>query len=199
MPRSSACLDEKLLASRLPVMNVALHTPWTVESFLVWEDTQEGRHEFDGIRIYEMTGGSRAHQRIISNLVLMLEDLMLAGLFDAVQEMRIDVGGKIRYPDVSVVTGRIGDNVKTLHDALVLFAVLSDETAATDRHIKRTEYAGLRSLCRYVLFEQDRMAATVFERSASRLIERPLSTDILDVPELRIALPFSGIYKGASV
>ena len=50
------------------VMSTALCEPWTVERFLAWEDRQEGRHEFDGADIVLMTGGSRAHQRIIYNL-----------------------------------------------------------------------------------------------------------------------------------
>jgi Uma2 family endonuclease len=50
-------------------MNIALREKWTIERFLAWEDQQEGRHEFDGVRITEATGGSRDHQRIVGNLV----------------------------------------------------------------------------------------------------------------------------------
>jgi hypothetical protein len=53
-------------------MNIVLREPWSVERFLAWEDMQEGKHEFDGSRIIEMTGGSRTHQRIILNLTRML-------------------------------------------------------------------------------------------------------------------------------
>ena len=53
-------------------MNVALREPWTVERFLSREDAQEARDEFDGTRIIEMTGGSRAHHRIIFNLMRLL-------------------------------------------------------------------------------------------------------------------------------
>lgn len=37
-------------------MNLVLREPWTVDRFLAWEDRQEGRHEFDGTQIIEMTG-----------------------------------------------------------------------------------------------------------------------------------------------
>jgi Uma2 family endonuclease len=57
-------------------MNITLREPWTIDRFLAWEDKQEGRHEFDGSRIVEMTGGSRAHRRIISNLIRLLEDAL---------------------------------------------------------------------------------------------------------------------------
>ncbi len=49
-------------------MNVMLAHNWTVDRFLAWEDKQEGKHEFDGTRIIEMTGGCRSHQRIVFNL-----------------------------------------------------------------------------------------------------------------------------------
>lgn len=124
-------------------MNLVLREPWTVERFLAWEDKQEGRHEFDGTRIFEMTGGSRAHQRIVLNLVRLLEDVLAPGRWDAVQEMRLELEGKVRYPDVAVVAGRIPNATKTLRDAGVLFEVLSEDTAPTDRHEKRAEYARL--------------------------------------------------------
>ncbi len=186
-------------AFSLPFMNIALREPWTVERFLAWEDRQEGRHEFDGIQIHEMTGGSRAHQRIVSNLVRMLEDAMDPDRFDAVPEMRLDVGGKIRYPDVSVVSGRIADAVRTLRDALVLFEVLSDDTASTDRNEKRDEYARLPSLRRYVLLEQGRMAATVLERSEGGWLEFAVNSGTLDLPELGVALPLVALYRGIGI
>jgi nucleoside phosphorylase len=45
-------------------MNVTLRTPWTVERFLAWEERQELRHEFDGVRTIAMTGGTVAHDAI---------------------------------------------------------------------------------------------------------------------------------------
>lgn len=38
-------------------MNLVLRQPWSVDRFLAWEDRQEGRYEFDGTQIIEMTGG----------------------------------------------------------------------------------------------------------------------------------------------
>jgi hypothetical protein len=42
-----------------------LNKPWTLDSFLAWEDRQEGKHEFDGQAIIPMTGGGIAYQRIV--------------------------------------------------------------------------------------------------------------------------------------
>ncbi len=49
-------------------MDTVLDRPWTTETFLAWEDQQEGKYEFDGQHIIPMTGGSLAHQDIVFNL-----------------------------------------------------------------------------------------------------------------------------------
>ncbi len=176
-------------------MNVVLHEPWTVERFLQWEDAQEGRHEFDGTQVIAMTGGSRNHQRIVFNLTRALDDMLDPQRFDVVQEMRVNTGAQVRYPDLSVVAGRIPGRTKTIRDALVLFEVLSDETAATDQGQKRSDYARLPGLRRYVLLEQDRMAATVLVRTGEGWTETPAGA-VLDLPELGIAVPLASAYRG---
>ena len=176
-------------------MNVALREPWTIDRFLAWEDKQEGRHEFDGVRTIEVTGGTRAHQRIISNLVRLLEDALDPARFDAAPEMRLEVAGRIRYPDVSVVAGRVPDAIRTLSDAVVLFEVVSQDSAGVDRGDKRAEYAGLPSMQRYVILEQTEASATVFARTDQGWTETEARIE-LSLPELGLVLPFAAIYRG---
>ena len=176
-------------------MNLVLREPWTVERFLDWEDQQERKHEFDGTQIIEMTGGSRAHQRIIGNLLRLLEDDLDPDRFDAIQEMRIEVGGKIRYPDISVVAGSVDEDEKTLHDALVVFEVLSEDTAGRDLGPKLAEYFDLPSIRRYVIVEQRRMSIRSHERTASGWMQRELVSGALELPEVGIALPLEAIYR----
>lgn len=180
----------------LTLMNLVLREPWTVDRFLAWEDRQEGKHEFDGTRIIEMTGGSRAHQRIVANLIRLLEDSLDPARFDAVHEMRVATAGKVRYPDVAVVSAPVPNALKTLRDAVILFEVLSDETAATDLGDKRSDYARLTSIRRYVLLEQNRMAATVLQRVASGWQEVRVSSGALDFAEIGVSLPLASVYRG---
>ncbi|MBV9812810.1 MAG: Uma2 family endonuclease [Acetobacteraceae bacterium] len=176
-------------------MTVALRETWTIERFLAWEDAQEGRHEFDGRRIVEATGGTRAHQRIVSNLIRALEDALDPERFDAVPEMRLAVGGSVRYPDVTVVAGRVPDAERTLRDALVLFEVVSPDSLDLDHGAKRAEYAGLPSIRRYVILEQTRAAATVLERQAGGWVPVAAAAE-LAMPELGITLPLAAVYRG---
>jgi hypothetical protein len=49
-------------------MNIALRKPWTVDEFLAWEERQEPRYEFDGVRPVAMVGGIVNHNLIVGNL-----------------------------------------------------------------------------------------------------------------------------------
>jgi Uma2 family endonuclease len=145
-------------------MDTVLDQPWTTESFLAWEDRQEGKHEFDGQRVVQMTGGSIAHQWIVINLCVALRALVSSRGFLAVPEMRLRIGPGVRYPDVVVCAGPLDQTIKTLMDAVAIFEVASDDTAATDRVVKLSEYAAVPSLRNYVLLEQTAIAATLYQR-----------------------------------
>jgi len=180
-------------------MNLVLHEKWTVERFLDWEDQQEGKHEFDGTRIIEMTGGSRAHQRIVGNLLRLLDDRLDPDRFDAIQEMRIDVGGRVRYPDVLVVTSPVTEDTRTLRDAVVIFEVLSEDTADRDLGPKLAEYLRLPSIRRYVVVAQHRIFVASRERTPSGWKLTELATGALDIPELGVLLPIEAIYRRVRV
>ncbi len=180
-------------------MNLLLREPWTVTRFLDWEDRQEGKHEFDGTQIIDMTGGSRAHQRIVSNLLRWMEDTLNPDRFDAIQEMRIDVGGKIRYPDLAIVKAPVDETDRTLRDAVVVFEVLSEETAERDLGPKLADYLRLPSIRRYVTIDQARVAVTSRERTPSGWTHADLTGGSLDLPEVGAAVPLAAIYRRVRV
>lgn len=176
-------------------MSTPLREPWTVERFLAWEDKQEGRHEFDGASIIPMTGGSRNHQRILYNLLRCLEERLDQEQFDAVAQMRLQIGKRVRYPDVLVCAGQIPGQARTLRDAIVVSEILSEDTATTDRDAKRSDYAHVPGIRRYVLIEQLRRAATVLERAGDQWIETPVADGPIALPELGIELALEDIYR----
>lgn len=188
-----------LTVASISVMNLVLREKWTVERFLDWEDQQEGKHEFDGTQIIEMTGGSRAHQRIVGNLLRLLEDNLDPDRFDAIQEMRIDVGGNIRYPDVLVVASPVNEDTRTFHDAVIIFEVLSEDTADRDLGPKLAEYLRVPSIRRYLLVDQHRMFVASEEWTPSGWNLTELTTGALDVPELGVSLPIDAIYRRVRV
>ncbi|HEX4171687.1 MAG TPA: Uma2 family endonuclease, partial [Acetobacteraceae bacterium] len=117
-------------------MNTLLDRSWTTESFLAWEDRQEGKYEFDGRKVIPVTGDSLAHQDIVFNLRGVLGRLLAGQPFRIGQKIRLRIGTRIRYPDVVVCAGPLDQTARTVTDALAIFEVLSDDTATTDRVIK---------------------------------------------------------------
>jgi Uma2 family endonuclease len=181
-------------------MDTVLDRLWTTETFLAWEDNQEGKHEFDGRRVIPMTGGSLAHQDIVSNLRMLLWRLLAGLSVRAAQEMRLRIGDRVRYPDVVIVIGPLDQTTRTLTDALAIFEVLSDDTATTDRVAKLIEYSDVPSLRCYVLLEQTAVAATVFQRElGGPWIASAHTEGTVTLPGIDIALPLAELYQGMTV
>ena len=178
-------------------MDTVLAEPWTTERFLAREDRQEGKHEFDGSDVVQMTGGSIAHQRIVFNLTTILFGLLADSAFTAIHAMRLRIGSKIRYPDVLVCAMPQDQTIKTLSDAIAIFEVLSDDTATTDRVIKLQDYTDVPSLQIYVLLEQSSIGATVFQRTpGGAWIATPHTGGAILLDGLDTQLPLADVYRG---
>ena len=78
--------------------------------------------------------------------------------------------------------------------------VLSPSTAGTDRIVKAREYQATPSVQRYVMLEQDRIAATVFARLSDGWSGQVLAAgDTLAFPELGISVPLDDLYVGIAL
>jgi len=178
-------------------MDTVLNRPWTMETFLAWEDRQEGKHEFDGRRVIPMTGGSLAHQDIVFNLRGLLSRLLPDRPYRTAHEMRMRIGTRIRYPDVVVFAGPLDQTTRMLTDAVAICEVLSDDTATNDRVDKLIDYAAVPALRSYVLLEQTAVAATLFQRDqGGAWIASAHTAGALIVPGLDIILPLANLYQG---
>ena len=179
-------------------MNVALRRPMTLPEFLVWEERQELRYEFDGFRPVAMTGGTQAHDVIQMNLARSLGN-RLAGTPCRARgsNLKIEVMGSVRYPDAFVTCGPVTPSSTVASDPVVIFEVLSKGTARTDRVTKNREYASTASIRRYVMLEQDEIAATMFERVGEEWLGRILDGDaVIRMPEIGIEFPLAELYEG---
>lgn len=178
-------------------MDTVLDQPWTTDTFLAWEDRQEGKYEFDGRNAVPMTGGSLAHQDIVFNLRGLLSLLQADRPIRTVQEMRVRIGTRIRYPDVLVCAGPLDQTTRTLTDAIAIFEVVSDDTATTDRVNKLIDYAALPSLRSYVLLEQTAAAVTIFQREPGGAWTASAQTGgALFLPGIDLTLPLADLYQG---
>jgi len=170
----------------------------TLAEFLAWEERQELRWEFDGVRPLAVTGGTVGHGQITFNLRQALAT-RLAGKpcrpFGPL--VKIISAGSVRYPDGAVTCSPIANSATIVENPVVVLEVVSEASASTDRIDKVREYQATASIQRYVILEQTSIAATVFARlgelwTASALTEN----DTLAMPEIGIELPIVECYLG---
>lgn len=179
-------------------MSNALQRPVSVEAFLDWERRQELRYEFDGLRAVAMTGGTVEHSVIGTNLVRALEDRLRGKPCRAVRgDLKVLVAGRVRYPDATVTCSPVPRGSDVIPEPVVVFEIVSRGTAVTDRVAKNSEYRATPCIQRYVMPEQTRMAATVFERAGDDWVGRLVTGETtLPMPELGIDLPLAALYAG---
>jgi len=173
----------------------------TLETFLVWEERQPLRYEFDGFGPVAMTGGIVAHALIQANLARALGQRLRGGpcrFFGSDLKFQTATG-QIRYPDGMIVCGPLGMSAKSVRNPIVVFEALSPSTARTDRITKAREYQATPSVMRYVMLEAGGIGAVVFARQGEVWTHELLDADAdLRLPEIDVALPLAELYEGAS-
>ncbi len=174
-------------------MSAARQPAMTVEEFLAWEERQPSRYEFVHGRIQATVGGSTSHSSVKSNLITALVSRLRGKpcrAYDSDAKLRI--GDEIRYPDAMISCTRQTDATKRrrgeIVEPVVVFEVTSPGTSLRDRIEKNGEYQALPSVMRYVMIEQDAVAATVFERRGEEWVGH-----LLTGPEALLQLPEAGV------
>jgi Uma2 family endonuclease len=177
-------------------MSTALRAKMTLEHFLAWEERQPLRYEFDGWQPVAMTGGTVAHELIGGTLrALLYERLRGKPCRSVGPTLKIEVMGRIRYPDAFVYCAPVVPGATVIREPVVVFEVLSPGTSRTDRIEKLLEYQATPSIQRYVILEQDSIGAMVFARQGSAWDGRALTeTDTLAMPEIDVELALADIY-----
>jgi Uma2 family endonuclease len=169
--------------------------------FLHWEERQELRFEFNGSQPEAMTGGSLRHEAIGTTLRALLYVRLRGSACRAWgPNSKIEVQGRIRYPDavVSCTPGQANDTI--LPAPVVVFEILSPTTSRTDRIEKLREHRATPSIQRYVILEQDSIAAMVFSRHDEEWTGHALTeVDVLRMPGIGIELPLADIYADADL
>jgi len=175
--------------------------PMTAAEFLAWEARQELKWEFDGFQPVAMTGGTVAHSAIQGNLITTLNTRLRGKpCRPHGPDLKIEIGSKYRYPDALVSCTPMPPDATFAADPVVIFEILSESTAQTDRTAKLMEYRSLPSVQRYVMLEQNQAVATVITR-----VETGWNLEVLDaagtlaMPEIDIEFPISELYDGVEL
>jgi Uma2 family endonuclease len=175
----------------------------TPQEYLARERRAETKSEYLRGEVFAMSGASRKHNLIATNVAGELRQRLRERPCEVYQgDMRVRVSptGLYTYPDVTVVCGEPefeDAEVDTLLNPKVLVEVLSPTTADYDRGGKFTHYRRLRSLHEYVLISQDRPLVEHYVRQGQDewlLTEQSSLPDTLVLPSIQCQLPLSEIY-----
>lgn len=181
-------------------MNIAVrHRMMSIEDFLAWEARQELRWEFDGFEPVAMTGGSRNHARIQRNLAISVGGRLRGSRCEFLgSDMKVLLLDRVRYPDGQVMCGGSPGTATFMTTPVVLFEIVSPSSVVIDHMEKSGEYRRLDTVRRYVILEQDRVAATVHVRDSSGGWMSLLlaAEDDLLLPEIGLVMALSELYDG---
>ena len=181
-------------------MNVALPRPMTLEEFLLWENRQELRYEFDGLQPVAMAGGTAGHAAIQRDVNFSLTG-RLRGLpcQPYGSNLKSEVAGRIRYPEAFVNCTPVPPRATVVENPVVVFEVLSDGTANDDLVVTNAEYRATPSIQHYVILQQTHSGAIVFTRKGEDWVTELVAGEaaVLRLPAIGIEIPLAERYAVA--
>ena len=137
-------------------------THYTPEDYLALERRADAKHEYYNGEIFAMSGASKWHVLIVTNLVGELHSQLKDGpcqVYSTDLRVRVAPAGLYTYPDVIVVCDdpRFSDEQEdTLINPALIVEVLSESTKDYDRGGKFEQYRAIDSFVEYLLIAQDR-------------------------------------------
>ena len=141
-----------------------------LETYIAWEDAAELKSEYYDGTIVAMTGASRSHVRLTTNVALELGTQLRDNpceTYDHDLRVYVEACRSIFYPDFTVACDPpefTPSGMATLTNPTVIIEVLSPSTYRTDRGFKSDCYRSLASLAAYVLVAQDEPRIEAFIR-----------------------------------
>jgi Uma2 family endonuclease len=133
----------------------------TPAEYLALERQAEYKSEYLNGEIFAMTGASRRHNLVVTNIVVSLGQQLRrrpCEVYASDMRFKVSAAGLYTYPDVAVVCGEplFEDKyVDTLLNPTLLIEVLSKSTERYDRIAKSDYYRTLDSLGEYLLVARD--------------------------------------------
>jgi len=184
-------------------MNVQLPARLDKAGFLAWVQGREERYELVGGRVVMMVGASRAHGRIVSNLIVILRNQLDSQKWDVIADFGLDLGQEtLRYPDI--VVDQVGDEGDlTTTSPVLLIEVLSPSTTNVDLNDKASQYLQLPNLHAYLVFAQNESKAWCWAKGEDGFPATPLiitrADEVIHVAALRVTIPLAAVYEGVKL
>ncbi len=178
---------------------------FTIEEYFALERNSERRFEYRDGDIVLMSGGSRQHGEIASNLIFGLRRRLEGSgcrVYGSDIALAVPAAPPYRYPDVSVVCDaaefRRIEGLDALVNPLLIVEVISPTSEAYDRGTKFEWYKSVPSFAEYLLIAQDRPHITQrVKQPDGSWVERTVSDHgaVLRLTSIERELPLDEIYE----
>jgi Uma2 family endonuclease len=169
---------------------------YSLDEYFALEHAGDARYEYWDGDIVCMSGGTRAHGRIASNVLYRLRQSLEGGpcvAFTGDTAVKTPTLAPYRYPDATVACGDLKyqniRGVDALINPILIVELLSPTTALHDREDKFTAYKALPSFKEYLLIAQDELHVTHYTRQQDELW---LLEEVTD-PNTRVSLSSIGV------
>jgi Uma2 family endonuclease len=191
-------VTEKML-TRSPTKTLSL------EEYRSLETRAETKHEYHDGEIIEMTGGSINHNRLVRNLIRLLDNALRKTIYEVFpSDLRLWIPQYNRglYPDLMLIAGEplFSDNRNDeILNPCVIIEVLSPSTSGYDRGDKFRYYRSIPQLNQYLLVSQGEILIESYRKTSDNnwlLQEYTPAREILSLDSLGISLNLVDIYEG---
>ncbi|WP_017296412.1 Uma2 family endonuclease [Geminocystis herdmanii] len=197
-----------ILLQAKPNIDIDIDTPQTqhiysLDEYYALEENSDVRHEFCNGEIEEMTGGTINHNRIIRNLVRIL-DLAFQNtnreVFTSDLRLYIPEFKKATYPDIMVIEGKImlhNNRQDEVLNPCLIIEILSPSTANYDRKDKFYYYRSIPTLKQYILISQFDYTIESYTKTGENkwLFEETKGENIeVNLESIELSFPISDLY-----
>ena len=181
---------------------------FSLEEYFALEHVGDARYEYWNGDIYCMSGGTRWHSIISSNVHFRLQKGLEGGpcrAFTAEIPIFSPALPPYRYADASVACGELQfktiEGMDALVNPVVIVEVLSPSTAMLDHGPKFTIYQSIPTLREYLVIAQDEARVTHYTRLENGAWQRRDITDLdesLMLESVNCALSMRDVYDGVT-
>ncbi|MCF6355929.1 MAG: Uma2 family endonuclease [Candidatus Polarisedimenticolaceae bacterium] len=175
--------------------------PLSHDDYFALEQEQDQRFEYIAGEVFAMTGGTERHAMISSNALVALSNGLRGKpcrVYGSDMKLHIAEHDKFCYPDVMVLCEEGRRSKLYVEEPLCIVEVLSDSTESYDRGLKFEHYRSIPSLQSYLLLNQDRPHAELFERDTNstwHLAEASGREMEITITSMEIPLALSDLYQ----
>jgi len=183
-------------------MEPAVHSRLSHDDYFRLEEHDDQRYEYLAGEVFAMAGGSERHALISMNTGAALVNATRdrpCRVYGADMKLYLAAHDQFCYPDVMLLCESGRRHERYVEAPSLIVEVLSPTTASYDRGAKFEHYRCIDALQYYLLLDQDRLHAELFERLPEggwKLTEASGLEAEIHLPRLlRSQIPLSELYR----